>query len=124
MEEENKSENYYEREYNEKYDTYDYVNDAKNIDPKYEPSTAAKVLLVLMAIFLNFIGAILGIVIGGIYMNKNQQGYKSYGKMLLIISIVFLILDILFLVFLFAAVGTYMSMFIMCLHNSVQTLFA
>ena len=46
-------------------------------------------------------------------MNKNQQGYKSYGKMLLIISIVFLILDILFLVFLFAAVGTYMSMFIM-----------
>ena len=34
MEEENKSENYYEREYNEKYDTYDYVNDAKNIDPK------------------------------------------------------------------------------------------
>ena len=113
MEEENKSENYYEREYNEKYDTYDYVNDAKNIDPKYEPSTAAKVLLVLMAIFLNFIGAILGIVIGGIYMNQNQQGYKSYGKMLLIIPIVFLILDILFLVFLFAAVGTYMSMFIM-----------
>lgn len=42
MEEENKSENYYEREYNEKYDTYDYVNDAKNIDPKYEPSTAGK----------------------------------------------------------------------------------
>ena len=27
MEEENKSENYYEREYNEKYDTYDYVKD-------------------------------------------------------------------------------------------------
>ena len=51
MEEENTSENYYEREYNEKYDTYDYVNDAKNTDPKYEPSTAAKVLLVLMAIF-------------------------------------------------------------------------
>ena len=34
MEEENKSENYYEREYNEKYDTYDYVNDAKKYRPQ------------------------------------------------------------------------------------------
>lgn len=34
MEEENKSENYYEREYNEKYDTYDYVERREKYRPQ------------------------------------------------------------------------------------------
>lgn len=113
MEEDKRTDNYYDREYDEKYDTFDYMKDAENIDTKYEPSTAAKVLLVLMAVFLNFAGAIIGIVVGGIYMNKNQQGYKSYGKMLLIISIVFLVLDILLFILFFSAISAYMSMIIM-----------
>lgn len=89
---------YYEKKYdyyeNKAYDTYDYMEEAKRINTKEEPSTAAKVALILIAVYFNVIGAIIGIIAGGIYVNKNGAGYKSFGKMLLIVSIVFLVIDI------------------------------
>ena len=115
MEEERNGLPYYEKKYdyyeNRNYDTYDYMKDAQSINTREEPSTAAKVLLLLMAIFFNMLGAIIGAVVGGIYMNKDAQGYKSYGKVLLIISIVFLVLDILFWVFFFMLVSNYVILY-------------
>ena len=98
---------YYEKKYdyyeNKAYDTYDYM----------EPSTAAKVALILIAVYFNVIGAIIGIIAGGIYVNKNGAGYKSFGKMLLIVSIVFLVIDIVLWLMVFAAIGNYLAMFYM-----------
>ncbi len=87
-----------------KYDTYDYMKDAEEADIKSEPSTAARVLLVLMTVFLNMLGATIGIIVGAVYMGKSSRGYKSYGKMLMILSIVFLIVDIFLWVILFNVV--------------------
>lgn len=84
------------------------MKDAESIDTKYEPSTAAKVLLVLMAVYLNIIGAVIGIIVGAVYMGKKAQGYKSFGKVLFILSIVFLAMDILF----WAALGMMAGQFI------------
>ena len=85
---------YYEKKYdyyeNRAYDTYDYMKEAERINTKDEPSTAAKVALILIAVYFNVIGAIIGIVAGGIYLNKNGEGYKSY-----------------------AAIGNYVAMFYM-----------
>ncbi|MDD5945046.1 MAG: hypothetical protein PUD43_04955 [Clostridia bacterium] len=111
---ENTNDNYRESDaFNDKgyYDSYDYMKDAENVDTKYEPCTAARVLLVLMAIFLNVLGAVIGIIVGAVYMGKSAQGYKSYGKMLLIISIVFLVLDLLFWISLASFAGQLFSMF-------------
>jgi hypothetical protein len=108
---------YYEKKYdyyeNKAYDTYDYMEEAKRINTKEEPSTAAKVALILIAVYFNVIGAIIGIVAGGIYVNKNGAGYKSFGKMLLIVSIVFLVIDIVLWLMVFAAIGNYLAMFYM-----------
>lgn len=109
-----KSGSYYEDKYsgyeNKNYDTYDYMEEARRINTKDEPSTAAKVALVLIAVYFNVIGAIIGIIFGGIYMNKDGAGYKSYGKMLLIVSIVFLVIDVVIGVMFFAAVGNFLAM--------------
>lgn len=111
---EEKSGSYYEDKYsgyeNKNYDTYDYMEEAKRINTREEPSTAAKVALVLIAVYFNVIGAIIGIIFGGIYMNKDGAGYKSYGKMLLIVSIVFLVIDIAIGIMFFAAVGNFLAM--------------
>ena len=111
---EEKSGSYYEDKYsgyeNKNYDTYDYMEEAKRINTREEPSTAAKVALVLIAVYFNVIGAIIGIIFGGIYMNKDGAGYKSYGKMLLIVSIVFLVMDIAIGIMFFAAVGNFLAM--------------
>lgn len=108
---------YYEKKYdyyeNKAYDTYDYMEEAKRINTKEEPSTAAKVALILIAVYFNVIGAIIGIIAGGIYVNKNGAGYKSFGKMLLIVSIVFLVIDIVLWLMIFAAIGNYLAMFYM-----------
>lgn len=108
---------YYEKQYdyyeNKAYDTYDYMEEAKRINTKEEPSTAAKVALILIAVYFNVIGAIIGIIAGGIYVNKNGAGYKSFGKMLLIVSIVFLVIDIVLWLMVFAAIGNYLAMFYM-----------
>lgn len=108
---------YYEKKYdyyeNKAYDTYDYMEEAKRINTKEEPSTAAKVALILIAVYFNVIGAIIGIVAGGIYVNKNGAGYKSFGKMLLIVSIVFLVIDVVLWLMVFAAIGNYLAMFYM-----------
>ena len=108
---------YYEKKYdyyeNKAYDTYDYMEEAKRIKTKEEPSTAAKVALILIAVYFNVIGAIIGIIAGGIYVNKNGAGYKSFGKMLLIVSIVFLVIDIVLWLMVFAAIGNYLAMFYM-----------
>lgn len=114
---EQKKGSYYEKKYdyyeNRAYDTYDYMKEAERINTKDEPSTAAKVALILIAVYFNVIGAIIGIIAGGIYLNKNGEGYKSYGKMLLIVSIVFLVIDIVIFIMLFAAIGNYVAMFYM-----------
>ena len=108
---------YYEKKYdyyeNKAYDTYDYMEEAKRINTKEEPSTAAKVALILIAVYFNVIGAIIGIIAGGIYVNKNGAGYQSFGKMLLIVSIVFLVIDIVLWLMVFAAIGNYLAMFYM-----------
>ena len=108
---------YYEKKYdyyeNKAYDTYDYMEEAKRINTKEEPSTAAKVALILIAVYFNVIGAIIGIIAGGVYVNKNGAGYKSFGKMLLIVSIVFLVIDIVLWLMVFAAIGNYLAMFYM-----------
>lgn len=108
---------YYEKKYdyyeNKAYDTYDYMEEAKRINTKEEPSTAAKVALILIAVYFNVIGAIIGIIAGGIYVNKNGAGYKSFGKMLLIVSIVFLVIDVVLWLMVFAAIGNYLAMFYM-----------
>ena len=108
---------YYEKKYdyyeNKAYDTYDYMEEAKRINTKEEPSTAAKVALILIAVYFNVIGAIIGIIAGGIYVNKNGEGYKSFGKMLLIVSIVFLVIVIVLWLMVFAAIGNYLAMFYM-----------
>lgn len=108
---------YYEKKYdyyeNKAYDTYDYMEEAKRINTKEEPSTAAKVALILIAVYFNVIGAIIGIIAGGIYVNKNGAGYKRFGKMLLIVSIVFLVIDIVLWLMVFAAIGNYLAMFYM-----------
>ena len=108
---------YYEKKYdyykNKAYDTYDYMEEAKRINTKEEPSTAAKVALILIAVYFNVIGAIIGIIAGGIYVNKNGAGYKSFGKMLLIVSIVFLVIYIVLWLMVFAAIGNYLAMFYM-----------
>lgn len=114
---EQKKGSYYEKKYdyyeNRAYDTYDYMKEAERINTKDEPSTAAKVALILIAVYFNVIGAIIGIIAGGIYLNKNGEGYKSYGKMLLIVSIVFLVIDVVIFIMLFAAIGNYVAMFYM-----------
>ncbi len=114
---EQKKDSYYEKKYdyyeNRAYDTYDYMKEAERINTKDEPSTAAKVALILIAVYFNVIGAIIGIIAGGIYLNKNGEGYKSYGKMLLIVSIVFLVIDVVIFIMLFAAIGNYVAMFYM-----------
>lgn len=94
-----------------RYDTYDYVKDAETIDTKYEPSTAAKVLLIVMAVYLNVIGAIIGIIVGAVYMGKRAQGYKSFGKTLLIVSVIFLAMDVLLWVTLASMAGQFISLF-------------
>ena len=108
---------YYEKKYdyyeNKAYDTYDYMEEAKRINTKEEPSTAAKVALILIAVYFNVIGAIIGIIAGGIYVNKNGAGYKSFGKMLLFVSIVFLVIVIVLWLMVFAAIGNYLAMFYM-----------
>ena len=108
---------YYEKKYdyyeNKAYDTYVYMEEAKRINTKEEPSTAAKVALILIAVYFNVIGAIIGIIAGGIYVNKNGAGYKSFGKMLLIVSIVFLVIDVVLWLMVFAAIGNYLAMFYM-----------
>lgn len=88
---------YYEnRSYNEyNYDSYDYVNAEESVDTQAEPSIAAKILLIVMVVFFNVVGAVIGLIVGGAFACKNGKGYKSYGKKLIITSSVFLVLDIL-----------------------------
>lgn len=107
---EDNSQNYYENKNYDNYDTFDYMEEAKRINTREEPSTAAKVALILIAVYFNVIGAIIGIIVGAVYMGKEGMGYKSYGKMLLIVSIVFLVIDILMFIVLASAVYNVFSM--------------
>lgn len=87
---------YYEnRSYNtNNYDSYDFINAEEAVDTEEEPSLASKILLIVMVVLLNVLGAIVGLIVGGVFAYKNGRGYKSYGKKLIITSAVFLILDI------------------------------
>lgn len=107
---EDNSQNYYENKNYDNYDTFDYMEEAKRINTREEPSTAAKVALILIAVYFNVIGAIIGIIVGAVYMGKEGAGYKSYGRMLLIVSIVFLVIDILMFIVLASAVYNVFSM--------------
>ena len=107
---EDNSQNYYENKNYDNYDTFDYMEEAKRINTREEPSTAAKVALILIAVYFNVIGAIIGIIVGAVYMGKEGAGYKSYGRMLLIVSIVFLVIDILIFIVLASAVYNVFSM--------------
>lgn len=107
---EDNSQNYYENKNYDNYDTFDYMEEAKRINTREEPSTAAKVALILIAVYFNVIGAIIGIIVGAVYMGKEGMGYKSYGKMLLIVSVVFLVIDILMFIVLASAVYNVFSM--------------
>ena len=107
---EDNSQNYYENKNYDNYDTFDYMEEAKRINTREEPSTAAKVALILIAVYFNVIGAIIGIIVGAVYMGKEGAGYKSYGRMLLIVSIVFLVIDILMFIVLASAVFNVFSM--------------
>lgn len=107
---EDNSQNYYENKNYDNYDTFDYMEEAKRINTREEPSTAAKVALILIAVYFNLIGAIIGIIVGAVYMGKEGAGYKSYGRMLLIVSIVFLVIDILMFIVLASAVYNVFSM--------------
>ena len=107
---EDNSQNYYENKNYDNYDTFDYMEEAKRINTREEPSTAAKVALILIAVYFNVIGAIIGIIVGAVYMGKAGAGYKSYGRMLLIVSIVFLVIDILMFIVLASAVYNVFSM--------------
>lgn len=107
---EDNSQNYYENKNYDNYDTFDYMEEAKRINTREEPSTAAKVALILIAVYFNVIGAIIGIIVGTVYMGKEGAGYKSYGRMLLIVSIVFLVIDILMFIVLASAVYNVFSM--------------
>ncbi|MEA4971955.1 hypothetical protein SDC9_111608 [bioreactor metagenome] len=92
----NEKYDYYEnRSYDtNNYDSYDYINAEESVDTEEEPSLASKILLIVMVVLLNVLGAIIGFVVGGVFAYKNGRGYKSYGKKLVITSAVFLILDI------------------------------
>lgn len=107
---EDNSQNYYENKNYDNYDTFDYMEEAKRINTREEPSTAAKVALILIAVYFNVIGAIIGIIVGAVYMGKEGAGYKSYGRMLLTVSIVFLVIDILMFIVLASAVYNVFSM--------------
>ena len=107
---EDNSQNYYENKNYDNYDTFDYMEEAKRINTREEPSTAAKVALILIAVYFNVIGAIIGIIVGAVYIGKEGAGYKSYGRMLLIVSIVFLVIDILMFIVLASAVYNVFSM--------------
>ncbi len=107
---EDNSQNYYENKNYDNYDTFDYMEEAKRINTREEPSTAAKVALILIAVYFNVIGAIIGIIVGAVYMGKEGAGYKSYGRMLLIVSVVFLVIDILMFIVLASAVYNVFSM--------------
>lgn len=107
---EDNSQNYYENKNYDNYDTFDYMEEAKRINTREEPSTAAKVALILIAVYFNVIGAIIGIIVGAVYMGKEGTGYKSYGRMLLIVSVVFLVIDILMFIVLASAVYNVFSM--------------
>ena len=107
---EDNSQNYYQNKNYDNYDTFDYMEEAKRINTREEPSTAAKVALILIAVYFNVIGAIIGIIVGAVYMGKEGAGYKSYGRMLLIVSIVFLVIDILMFIVLASAVYNVFSM--------------
>ena len=107
---EDNSQNYYENKNYDNYDTFDYMEEAKRINTREEPSTAAKVALILIVVYFNVIGAIIGIIVGAVYMGKEGAGYKSYGRMLLIVSIVFLVIDILMFIVLASAVYNVFSM--------------
>ena len=65
--------------------------------------------LILIAVYFNVIGAIIGIIVGAVYMGKEGTGYKSYGRMLLIVSIVFLVIDILMFIVLASAVYNFIT---------------
>ena len=107
---EDNSQNYYENKNYDNYDTFDYMEEAKRINTREEPSTAAKVALILIAVYFNIIGAIIGIIVGAVYMGKEGAGYKSYGRMLLIVSVVFLVIDILMFIVLASAIYNVFSM--------------
>ena len=73
------------------------------VDMETEPSFASKILLILMVILFNIPGAVIGAVVSAIFMGKKGEGYKSYGKKLLIVSIVFIVIDIIAIWFAFMA---------------------
>lgn len=93
-------------------DSYDYMKDLENTDKKYEPSTAAKVLLILAVMYLSFIGIAIGIVVGIVYLNEKSQGYKNFGKILLILSAVSLGLNLLLVGIISSLIGNLFSMII------------
>ncbi|MEA4815801.1 MAG: hypothetical protein VB120_02970 [Lachnospiraceae bacterium] len=58
-------------------------------------STILKVLIVLGVIFLPGAGIIFGIISSTIFMNDKRIGYRSFGKKLLIFTIIMMVLWIL-----------------------------
>lgn len=88
---------YYENRSYDKYNynPYGYMNEEKSSDVEKELSLSAKVLLIVMVVFLNIFGAVAGIVIGVVFMRRNENAYKSFGKKLLVTSVIFFIVDIL-----------------------------
>ena len=90
------------------YDSYDYMKAETEVDMETEPSLASKILLILMVILFNIPGAVIGAVVSDIFMGKKGEGYKSYGKKLLIVSIVVIVIDIIAIWF---ALMAFKSMF-------------
>lgn len=87
---------YYEnRSYDEyNYDSYDYVNAEEAVNTQEEPSLSSKILLIVTVVLFNIVGAVIGLIVGGVFVCKNGKGYKNFGKTLIITSAVFLVVDI------------------------------
>lgn len=87
---------YYE---NRSYDTYHYstpepADKGQIPDTKAGLPLSAKVLLIVMVVFLNILGAAAGMIIGAMFMHKGEAGDRSFGRKLLITGAVFLVVDI------------------------------
>ena len=63
--------------------------------PQKRLSNGAKVALVAVTLLIPAIGYVIGIIVGVVYMNKPDEDCKSFGKALLILSLIMIALSVL-----------------------------
>ena len=72
------------------------INENKyNNTEEIQLGNIAKVFLVAITVLIGGIGPIVGIISGIVLMNKPYQDYRSFGKILVILGIVFLSISLL-----------------------------